>query len=369
MASIRKRGKVWYYRYTDATGVKRERRGCADRRETEGMAAAAEAEAAKIRAGYLDPRAARCQAHEARPLAAHLEDYRADLAGKGDVPRYVQQVASNVARVLTLAGMVRLSDLSPSRVQGALAKLRSGGLSLQTVNHSLRHIKGFARWLHRDGRIAEDNLAHLAASSVATDRRHDRRALTEAEARALIRAAEAGPTVLGISGPDRAVLYRLALGTGFRANELGSLTPESFALDAAPPVVTVAAAYSKRRREDRQPIRPDLAADLRPWLAGKASREPVFALPGKPARMLRVDLAAAGIPYRDTAGRVADFHALRHTFISMVVSSGASVKASQVLARHSTPTLTIGRYAHADLREQAGALDALPDLATGHPAP
>ncbi len=51
MASMRKRRNVWYYRYTDADGVKREKKGCPDRRVTEQMAAFAEAEAAKIRAG------------------------------------------------------------------------------------------------------------------------------------------------------------------------------------------------------------------------------------------------------------------------------------------------------------------------------
>jgi hypothetical protein len=32
--------------------------------------------------------------------------------------------------------------------------------------------------------------------------------------------------------------------------------------------------------------------------------------------MLRIDLGAAGIPYQDESGRFADFHSLRHTFIT-----------------------------------------------------
>jgi len=63
--------------------------------------------------------------------------------------------------------------------------------------------------------------------------------------------------------------------------------------------------------------------------------------------------------YADDAGRVADFHALRHTYVSRVVASGASVKVAQELARHSTPTLTIGRYAHVRLHDLTPALDAL----------
>ena len=61
-----------------------------------------------------------------------------------------------------------------------------------------------------------------------------------------------GRSVRGVCGRDRAVLYRLAVGTGFRAGELASLTPESFDLDADPPTVTILAAYSKRRHRRRK---------------------------------------------------------------------------------------------------------------------
>src|SRR5262245_5944961 len=40
--------------------------------------------------------------------------------------------------------------------------------------------------------------------------------------------------------------------------------------------------------------------------------------------MLRADLAAAGIAYRDGSDQVADFHDLRHTFITMLARSGAA---------------------------------------------
>ena len=119
-----------------------------------------------------------------------------------------------------------------------------------------------------------------------------------------------------MTGPARALLYRLALETGLRAAELRSLTMASFDLDADPPTVTVAAGYRKRRRDDTLILRPELADDLRAFLRGKAPAAVAFKLP-KPnmiIRMLKADLEAAGIPYRDDAGRVADFHALRHTF-------------------------------------------------------
>src|SRR5262249_28284764 len=70
----------------------------------------------------------------------------------------------------------------------------------------------------------------------------------------------------------------------------------------------------------------------------------------------------AGIAYRDDAGLVADFHALRHTFITNLANGGAHPKTAQALARHSTITLTMDRYSHTLVEEQSAALAALPDL-------
>ena len=80
--------------------------------------------------------------------------------------------------------------------------------------------------------------------------------------------------------------------------------------------------------------------------------------------MLRVDLEKAGIPYQDDAGRVADFHSLRHTFITYLTKGGASPKVAQSLARHSSITLTMDRYSHINLFDERAALDVLPKVLT-----
>jgi hypothetical protein len=44
------------------------------------------------------------------------------------------------------------------------------------------------------------------------------------------------------------------------------------------------------------------------------------------------------------------------------VASGVHPKVAQVLARHSTITLTMKNYSHLDVLDVAGALDKLPGL-------
>ena len=76
------------------------------------------------------------------------------------------------------------------------------------------------------------------------------------------------------------------------------------------------------------------------------------------------------LTYRDSEGRQADFHALRHTYLSRLGRSGASAKVMQRLARHSTVELTLGRYTHAglfDLKSAVGKLPALPTTTKSRP--
>ncbi len=305
------------------------------------------------------------------------------MLAKGLTEKHVGMMCRDALRIFTAGKAKFISDIRPDNVQAAIAAEKTVGLSLQTCNHLTKAVKAFTRWACRDGRLQTDPLVHLTKFNVRTDRRHDRRALSDAEVNALISAAETGPVNLGIAGPDRAVVYRVAVGTGFRKAEIGSLTPESFNLDSEPPTITVKAGFSKHRREDIQPIRQDLAGTLRTFIAGKPAGTPVFAMPEKTCKVMQDDLASARAKYladaatdaertereqsgfclyADATGRYADFHALRHTYITRLVKSNASVKVCQELARHSDPKLTFAVYSHVGMADTSRALDNLPGL-------
>lgn len=191
-----------------------------------------------------------------------------------------------------------------------------------------------------------------------------RRPPTDAELAALFNAAREGQPFRGISGEDREMLYRFALAEGLRAGELASLTPESIRLTANP-TLTVAAAYSKHRREDTLPIHPDLVERVRRWLPGKRPGQPLW--PGSwkwnAALMLRGDLEKAGIPYQ-LEDCFLDFHAQRHGAVTRGAKS-MKPKELQKFARHSNIQLTLGVYTHLESEELASAVANIPALPAG----
>ena len=376
----------WIGRYYDHEGRRRKRStGTTDKAAAERILREWIAAAALRREGVIDAKADGYAEADRRPVADHLADYRSDLLNRGRTRQPAHEVHALATRLTTIAQIDRLSGMTADRIAKAIRTLEDEGKSQRTQLKAHRSIKGWTRWLVDSHRLPADPLASLRGVSV-TKRVHERRALTHNEAASLIHATECGAPWRKLSGRDRAALYRVALGTGFRRGVLASLTPADFDLDLDAPTITVRAAYSKRRRDDAQPIHADLARWLASWLAERPTHAPLWTLHRDTGRMLRADLDAARAAWEgeattdaardarrrepsflrtpDAAGRVVDFHALRHSYVSGIVASGASVKICQELARHSTPTLTIGTYAHVRLADLRGALPTVPTSPT-----
>jgi len=107
-----------------------------------------------------------------------------------------------------------------------------------------------------------------------------------------------GLTRFHLIGPERAMLYRLAAETGLRRNELRNLQVSSFDFDKC--TVVVEAAYSKRRREDIIPLKPDTVSEFKHFVSGRHPNAPVFSrINNKTSDMLKADLADAEISYCD----------------------------------------------------------------------
>jgi len=387
----RKKSKRWWIRYYSPDGRRHKVKGYPDRKATEQKAAELERRAVREVVGLADP----MDQHAQRPLLEHVAEFRAYLDSKRNTPSYVEMTCFRLAAVLDGCGFVRIRDIDPGPALEFLAGLRKSGndaagnrvagKSIKTANEYLAAAKSFTRWLVLQKRATADPLACLARfKDRETDIRHARRDLTPEELGRLLAAAKLSPkSIRNLTGEDRYFLYLAACATGFRAQELGSLTPESFALEGRPATVRVKSSCTKNRKEAVQPLPADVAEALRGYLNKKPTEQPVWPgrwSAGKAFTLMQADLAKARelwireaftnpaekmartasdfLAYRDRDGRYADFHALRHTYLTMLGKLGLSPREHQDLARHSTFAMT-ARYTHTRLTELGDAVQAL----------
>ena len=380
---IKTKSRKWWGRYRDNDGRERRVPLAGDKTAAQTMLNEIVKKVERQVAGLEDP----FEKHLARPLARHVKDFVNYLRNKGNTECYARHTAQRLSSAIGACRFGKISDISASRFQAFLGDLRRQGFGITSCNHYLRAFKMFNRWLVRDRRTREDVVAHLSVMNSETDRRRMRRPLSPEEFERLLETTHDAPPIQHITGPDRVVLYILACYTGLRRNEIHSLTRQSFDLGCDPPTVTVEAAYSKRRRRDVLPMRRDLAEYIARWMQSRrdlGSDERLLRISGKrTAEMLRTDLEGARaawlddaktaaekarrakssfLQYRDEAGRVADFHALRKTFITNLCRAGVSPKAAQSLARHSDINLTMNVYTMLSVHDHASAVEALPAI-------
>ncbi len=364
MASVfkRKDRKCYCAAWLNADGTRVVRStGTVDKRLAARIAREWEEKDLARRSGLVDPAAERLTAHASSPISVHADAYRAFLAGKGGKERHIVQTDRYIREAVEGNCWATIRDITAEGFQRWLAeRKRRDGFGARTFNARLIALRGFTSWLHRHGRLAVDPLITLQRRKESADRRLVRRVLSQEEFSTLIRTTLDGPIRSGMDGESRAMLYRVLAATGVRRSEATSLTRGSFVLDGqSGPLVVVSGAYTKNGTEAVLPLPRSLVEVLSEWLRDQGENT-LWPLPQKSrARVLVPDLEDAGIePGQSAKGQpVVDFHSFRHGYITALARSGASVKATQTLARHSDPKLTLNVYTHLELSDGRAAVE------------
>src|ERR1035437_525756 len=165
MASAFKRNGKWMASFKGADGLWKTRVAGTDKGEALRLANLWGHGAQLRREGFVDPKADTYAKAEAKPAVDHVADFEADLSAKGGTAGHCRKTAYRVRRVLELAKVGKLNDISPASINGAVKRLRDGlgddeaVLSKASVLHYTRAVKMFSRWLWRNGRVREDALA------------------------------------------------------------------------------------------------------------------------------------------------------------------------------------------------------------------
>ena len=357
----------WVIEYTDYRGKRPRVVGYKDKKLTEAKAAELEKQARLRRDGLIDPKQEQRAEQEALPIAEHLAAFKKSI--KKNTSKHVKLVMARINRIIEKAVIETLADIDIESVEQAMDDIvEEDGIGHRTYNHYIQALDSFCNWMVPK-RISSNPIAGIERLNADTDVRHPRRALSVDEMRALMKSArDSNISIQCYTGDERARFYLLSFMTGLRRKELGSLNMRSFNLESEPPTITVEAAHSKHRRKDVLPLHLELVPEIRKWLKGMKPDEKLFPKLEKRRTWLCVkkDLERIGIPYETHEG-IADFHAAgRHSHITGLLESGASLAETMELARHSDVRMTM-KYAHLGMDTKAKALSSLPSPANSKP--
>ena len=346
MASVgkpHKTGAKYRAIYLDQTGKRRFVTGTHNKKETLRIAERLEDDNRQVRLGYRDvPSSA--QIHRSRDVAdvfGEYQDWGESQGGRGGRP-WCQAHANNRRKLLAWwkesLGFELLSDLDGvlPRAERALRRLEQLGRAGKTLRNYAEALGAFCDWCVDRGYLANDPLKAMAPFDITPKKR--RRVLTTEEVKIL----------LSVASPQNRLLYETALCSGLRVNELRSLTGEH--LDLKRYGLHLDAEWTKNRNRGFQPLPEALVRRLHEYAAtGEATMQyernykkaktkkeppkiPLLYVPSQPDRRLKIDLEAAEIPLETIKGKL-DFHALRTTYINMVVDSGLTIKDAQALEK------------------------------------
>ena len=354
-----KRNAVWYISFDDESGRRRTKKGFTDKQSTEQLARELERQARRIREGLVDPHDLKRKAALETPIAEHLDAFERSMGNT--TSKHMKLTMTRVRRMVADAEIKTLSDIDIESLEAVLGDmLEAEEIGHRTYNHYVQSMSQFCNWLV-PSRIAANPITGMARLNADVDVRHPRRALTPEEFLKLVDSARKSKvSIQCYDGEQRARIYIVSYMTGLRRKEIASLTPASFKLSDSPPTLTVEAASSKHRRKDVLPLHPELVLMLREWLPGVKRSEQLFPKLAKRRTWLMVkkDLERVGIPYRTDEG-IADFHAVgRHTHITELLRSGATLPEARELARHSDVRTTM-KYTHIGIDDQARAVSQL----------
>jgi integrase len=317
-------------------------------------------------------------------LEDHLRAWQQHLTDLKRSPGWVALTVRRARDVIAEAKMLTWEELSaddgPSRIARAVRVLQARkSLSAQEHNHHVAAIKALARHVHHcypalPNPITPINLPKLEVRDVDRTRQH--RPLTDEEFTHLMRVVPGFDRRKGLSGPDRALLYRLCRAVGARSDEIWHATVADLQLDRRPWSVRIV--RGKRGKSRVVPLADaDLVDALRRHVASMAPGVQPFRFHRRQgAAMLRLDmqqareewLLKASTPEErrlrtesthllyQSGTSYADFHGFRSMLATDLLRAGVTAEQASKILGHSSPRTTWNHY------QRLGQTDAIASM-------
>ena len=356
---------TWTAQFIDETGKSRRvSTKTTNRSVAEKILARHQTEVDRIRTGV----ATREELHKAQIQTTPLEDLKEQFRTKMIAEnRTITHIKITIQKLTTLFQDCKIDNLTKLRretIQQWIAdELQRKKRSINTINGYTIAIKSFAQYLTDIGIFTSNPLKAIRQNNAELDRRKIRRAMTQNEIDRLLQTTAMGDKQNGLLSEERALLYRLLLGTGLRSTELSLLTPSQIDLERCR--LTIEATKTKNKKTDVLPLKPGLVQSLKERIAANNVQPTERIFSHNHTQLLYAfysDLKTAGIKRKESDGRCLDVHSLRKTFGTLLAMAGVPLTTVQRLMRHSTPLLTAKLYIDVDPLNMAEALEKLPEF-------
>ena len=396
---IRCETETYIAKYRDGDGVIREvPTGCRDKQAAMAVLNDLESMAERIKANIVTSAEAKIGEQFADILLSdHIADYVRHLTERRVHPHRVKNTDTRLKESATECGFRFMRDMSSDKLQRWLGEQVHGERKMSASVHNgfVQVWISFGNWLtgkrihgNRTTMKGEVRFLHnpfegMGKLDEKADPKRKARAMTDDELERLLGAARQRPlddalmirkgpnkgeklarvsderkSELLQVGEERALIYKTAVLTGLRLNELRTLINSDLSFGDVP-FVRLRSTNEKNRKGSTLPLRSDLAAELREWTSGKDRGDRVFVVPAGLLRIMNRDLEAAGIPKRDADGCVVHIHALRHSFGTHLSLAGVAPRTAQAAMRHSNISLTMNTYTDARLLDTATAIETM----------
>jgi integrase len=321
-----------------------------------------------------------------KPISEQLAAYIASMRTENYSDYYVTEAERIINLIIEGQGIATLATFTVDKLD---AHLNAMTTAAATKKKHRSMASAFMGWVYKKHRRSDNPMASAIRPEGQQVRK--RRALKEGEVQRLLDAARRRPLESALVnrggrnnngavrrqfaanvrpevrerlvrlGRERALIYKTALFTGLRRGELTVLRVGHLDLDAKPnATLQLPEEFTKNGQEARLLLLPDLAAELRQWIAdtGKNTGDLLFVVPSRIVGIMKRDLKAAGIDYKDALGRFSDFHALRGTGNTLLGKAGVHPSIRQKFMRHSDIKLTTGTYDDKEQYELAPVVEA-----------
>lgn len=346
--SLRLKGKVWYVRFRDARGKRKERRtpfGKDEKKKAQGYAADLAIKASRVRDGL--------ERETERLTLAELWDRFEPVARQKRSWKSIEGRWKNHLKELAPRD---IHAIEPADIERLMARKMTGGLSAQTAEHLRVLLSSMFTYAIKKLRIRAENPARIA----------DRPSIPPPRIRFLDPASM--EMLLAAVSPKWAGIFAVSAYTGLRKGEVLGLKLGD--VDLGRMLLWVWRSYDKKTTKGGKGrvvgFPPPLSAHLRAAMARSVELESQWLFPNrngllrkqdtKLTDVLRRALKKAGIKAPDGFS----YKDLRSTFATHLAEATGDLRVVQKQLGHSSPALTDKHYAFARDRHLVDQVAKLP---------